>query len=217
MVNNLISFEGGIGSGKTTIADRFTIRLQTLGIKASVVREPGYTKIGEGIRNILLNPDSTNMANKTELFLYLAARAQLIHEVIAPKLAAGETVVIDRYIDSSTVYQGIVKDIGIHAVNDLNFWTTMGIKYIPRITFILDVEVAIGLSRSTKTIEKDLTGKDETRMEAKGLSFHEQARAAYLGLAKSDDTGRIYTLDSTNNIDALLEQAIAIYKLKKRR
>jgi len=212
----LISFEGSIGSGKTTLARRFTARLQSLGIKTSLVRDPGETKIGEGIRNILLDSNSINMDDKTELFLYLAARAQLVHEVIAPKLAAGETVVLDRYIDSSIVYQGLLKNIEVRMIKNLNFWITKGIKYMPHITFMLDVEANLGLSRSNKTIERDLTSKDETRQEAKGLSFHEQVRAAYLGLAKSDDTGRVYVLDSTNNdITILLRQTIEIYKLRK--
>ncbi len=169
-----ITFEGGEGAGKSThirfVASYFRLR----GRKALVVREPGSTPIGEQIRKILLNPKNKTMSLEAELFLYLAARAQLVNEVIRPALKKGVVVISDRFEDSTLVYQGYAGRFPIAWLKQIA-GAARG-QIVPKLTFLLDIDVEKGLKRSGR--------KD--RMERKPVRFHERIRQGYLTLAKQD-------------------------------
>lgn len=206
----IVSFEGGEGSGKTTLAKRFTEYLQNKGTPTVLFRDPGNTEIGDNIRKILLSSKSTNMSNKTELLLYLASRAQLVHESIIPAVSAGRTVVLDRYVDSTLVYQGYARGYSREHIKQLNFWVTDWGVYMPNITFLLDVDPFLGLARSNKRLAASMA--DENRMELEGVSFHREVRKAYLDIARTEHT-RVLALDSTNNdLDTLFEEICTTFK-----
>lgn len=167
-----ITFEGGEGAGKSTQIKFAASYFRKKGRKVLIIREPGSTPIGEQIRNILLHPKNKKMAVETELFLYLAARAQLVKEVIEPALKKGRVVISDRYEDSTLVYQGDAGGLGVDFVSKIAA-VARG-KIIPQLTFLLDVSVRSGLKRS---------GRGD-RMEKKSIQFHEQIRKGFLTLAR---------------------------------
>ena len=169
-----ITFEGGEGTGKSTQIRFAASYFQRKGKKVLVVREPGSTSIGEAIRNLLLDPKNKEMSVRTELFLYLAARAQLVHERISPALKKGYVVISDRFEDSTLVYQSFAGRLPLDEVKQAAKAARGNL--VPDITFLLDVEVEEGLKRS---------GRDD-RMERKSLSFHHRIRKGYLKLAKQN-------------------------------
>ncbi len=169
-----ITFEGGEGAGKSTQIKFAASYFRKKRRRVLIVREPGSTPIGEQIRNILLHPKNKKMAVETELFLYLAARAQLIREVIEPALKKGMVVISDRYEDSTVVYQGYAGGLGVDFVSRIA--PAVRGKIIPQLTFLLDVNVKRGLKRSGRS----------DRMEKKSIHFHNQIRKGYLTLAKQN-------------------------------
>ncbi|MDF9827586.1 dTMP kinase [Ereboglobus sp. PH5-10] len=174
----LISFEGSEGSGKTTQIARLVKRLEKLGHEIVTTREPGGTKIGEQVRDILLhNAGSDKMFAETELLLFAAARAQIVREVIAPALLRGAVVLSDRYLDSSTVYQGIARNLGSDPVNEINRFAIGSV--MPDVTVVIDVPTKVSLSRISKR-----KGAKPDRMERENIDFYEKVRAGYLVLAK---------------------------------
>jgi dTMP kinase len=183
-----ITFEGIDGCGKSTQISRFEATLRENGIPSVVTREPGGTKIGQAIRDILLSLDNTCMVPLAELFLYAADRAQHVSEVIKPALEAGKWVICDRYFDATTVYQGVVLGRHEKLIEQLNRETTLGCK--PDVTLLLDCPAEVGLERRTKR------DKRRDRFERKTLDFHIKIRYGYLALAnKYKDRFRI--IDST--------------------
>jgi dTMP kinase len=142
-----VVFEGGDGSGKSTQIRLLRSAIERAGWDVLITREPGGTRIGEGIREVLLSPDSSEMSDRTEALLYAAARAQHVDEVIRPALEAGQVVLCDRYVDSSIVYQGTARGLGERAVADLNAWATGELR--PDLTVLLDVDPEEGLRRAT--------------------------------------------------------------------
>ena len=182
-----ITFEGIDGCGKTTQISRFAATLGKRGIPILVTREPGGTEIGQAIRDILLDVDNTNIAPLAELFLYAADRAQHVAEVIKPALGANKWVISDRYLDATTVYQGVVlKDYG-RLIEVLNREATLDCQ--PDITFLLDCPAEVGLERIAK---RDQQEKKRDRFERKSLDFHIKIRYGYLALAnKHKDRFRI--------------------------
>jgi dTMP kinase len=170
----LITFEGVEGSGKSTQAERLAKRLAALGVSCLASREPGGTKIGEGIRSILLNPHHNEMHGLTELFLYLAARNQLVRQDVLPALAAGKVVVLDRFADSSMAYQGSGRGLGEKLVARLNKLATAGLK--PNLTVLVDVPVEVGQGRKGSGVLD--------RLERERVEFHERVRNGYLRVAR---------------------------------
>ncbi len=176
-----ITLEGIEGSGKSTQARHLTEWLRSAGHDCLLTREPGGTPLGRRIRQLLLDPDSGQIAATAELFLYCADRVQHVQEVIRPALAQGRTVVCDRYVDATLAYQGyarghdlnFIKSLHLVAVNDL----------MPDWTILLDLPAAAGLARAWQQIHDGLRPKSETRFEAEDLGFHEKVRAGYLALA----------------------------------
>ena len=174
----LISFEGSEGSGKTSQIARLAGHLQKLKRDVVTVREPGGTEIGEQIRNIIVhNSKGDEMTPETELLLFAAARAQLVREVIAPALMRGSIVLSDRFLDSSTVYQGIGRNLAADPVNQINRFAVGDV--MPHLTIIIDVPTKVGLARIHQRAS-DLPD----RMERENIDFYNKIREGYLVLAK---------------------------------
>ncbi len=175
--------EGPDGSGKSTQIEMLKEYLDEKGKSYIVTREPGGTKIGEEIRKLILNPEHGEMSPVTEMLLYAASRAQLMQEVIIPALEHGQFVISDRFVDSSLVYQGIARNLGIDTVSKVN---EPGIgSYRPDTVFYLDISEEEGLRRKLKQKKLD-------RMEQEGIAFHHLVSEGYRRvLSERDDVIRI--------------------------
>lgn len=161
---------GPDGSGKTTQINLLKEYLEEAGYECLITREPGGTVIGEEVRQLILNPEHKEMSPVTEMLLYAASRAQLVHEVIGPALEEGKIVISDRFVDSSIVYQGIARKLGISTVSAVNA-PGIGI-YRPDGIFFIDLSEAEGLRR--KKEQKNLD-----RMEQEGIDFHHMVSEGY--------------------------------------
>lgn len=170
-----ITMEGPDGSGKTTQIDLLKKYLEHRGYDIVIAREPGGTTIGEAIREIILNPDYKEMGHMTELLLYASARAQLVNQVIKPALAEGKAVICDRFVESSAVYQGIGRGLGVDTVYEVNNFALGDVK--PKLTIFMDLDAEDGIKRKKKQAELD-------RMEQEDLSFHKRVVEGYRQLAK---------------------------------
>lgn len=191
----LISFEGGDGSGKTTQLKLLDNYLASRGKLCLSTREPGGTTLGEMIRKILLEAGKVEIASSTELFLYLADRAQHVHEVIRPALASGRLVLCDRFTDSTLAYQGYGRGVDLDMLRRLNQVASHGIT--PDVTFLLDCPVEVGLSRTAqRNMNLKSGGSREDRFEQERADFHERVRRGFLELARVEPK-RIYVLDAS--------------------
>ena len=192
----LISFEGSEGSGKSTQITRLAEHFQKAGRDVVSTREPGGTEIGEQIRNIIVhNSKGDEMCAETELLLFTAARAQLVREVIAPALLRGSIVLSDRFLDSSTVYQGIGRNLAADPVAQINRFAVGDV--IPDLTIVIDVPEEVSLAR-LKTRASDLPD----RMERQNVDFYRKVREGYLVLAKGMPE-RFIVVDGTKSADAV--------------
>jgi dTMP kinase len=192
----LISFEGAEGSGKSTQISRLAAHFQKSGRDVVSTREPGGTEIGELIRSIIVhNSKGDEMCAETELLLFTAARAQLVREVIAPALVRGAIVLSDRFLDSSTVYQGIGRNLAADPVNQINRFAVGNV--MPDLTVVIDVPEDVSLAR-LKTRASDLPD----RMERENIGFYKKVREGYLVLAKGMPE-RFIVVDGTKTEDAI--------------
>ena len=192
----LISFEGSEGSGKSTQIARLAKHVQLLGREVLTTREPGGTEIGEQIRNIIVhNSKGDEMCAETELLLFTAARAQLVREVIAPALLRGSIVLSDRFLDSSTVYQGIGRNLAADPVAQINRFAVGDV--MPDLTIVIDVPEEVSLAR-LKTRASDLPD----RMERENIDFYKKVREGYLVLAKGMPE-RFIVVDGTKSEDVI--------------
>lgn len=191
----LVSFEGAEGSGKSTQIRLLQEHLQGLGYPVTITREPGGTRIGERIRDLLLAPVYQEMAPLTEAFLYAADRAQHVYQVIQPALERNEVVLTDRFVDASLVYQGVARGLGQELVQQLNHLILQGLR--PNLTLLLDIEPFEGIRRLET---------EGDRIEAFSLSFHEKVREAYLQMAQKED--RYIVLDASRKIGDLHQHII---------
>jgi len=182
-----ITFEGIDGCGKSTQLNMLKDYLEAQGKDLLIVREPGGTDIGEKIREVLLSKKSMGMCSITELFLFEAARAQIIEEKIKPALEAGTIVICDRFFDSTFAYQGYARGLGEDMVRTLNDIATAGLA--PDITIFLDITVDEALKRRMGR------GEAEDRMEAQGLLFQQAVRDGYI--AAADKESRIFRIDAS--------------------
>ncbi len=175
----LISFEGSEGSGKSTQISRVARRFEDAGYDVVVTREPGGTSIGEEVRHILMHSDkSGKMQPETELLLFAASRAQLVREVIYPAVQDGKIVLCDRFMDSTTVYQGIARNIQSEPVHIINTFAVG--EMIPDVTLVIDIAAEEGLKR-IRLRANDLPD----RMEEENIAFYQKVRNGYLMLAKA--------------------------------
>lgn len=173
-----ITFEGPDGSGKTTQLARLVERLRAEGRAFYTTREPGGTPIGDQIRAVLHDLKNEGMHPRTEILLYAASRAQLVAQEIAPRLAAGETVLSDRYADSTLAYQGYGRGLDLEALRAILRFATGGLQ--PDLTVYLDITPEVGLRRR---LQAAANGAAEwNRLDAESLAFHERVRAGYLAL-----------------------------------
>lgn len=184
-----MSFEGLDGSGKTTQVERLRARREAEGHEVVTAREPGGTELGEQLRTLILHGDE--MTPWTEALLYAAARAELVAQVIRPALARGADVLLDRYVDSSVVYQGIARGLGLAEVLQLNLLAVDGL--LPDRTFVL----AIGSEQSLERV-----GSKPDRIERAGAAFHADVAAGYERLAALFPE-RVVVLDGTLPADTL--------------
>jgi len=193
MKNKFITFEGSEGCGKSTQSEMLFSYLKSKGVKAVYLREPGGVKLSEDIRRILLDPES-RVSAEAETLLYMASRAQLVEEVIKPALKSGETVVCDRFLDSTIAYQGFGLGIDIGFIKLLGNFATGGIK--PDLTIFLDLPVEKGLKHRDN--RKD-------RIEQRPVSYHEKVRRGYLKLAE-EEPARIRVVKVLEDKDATQEE-----------
>lgn len=198
-----ITMEGPDGSGKSTQIELLKDYLSEKGYDIIVTREPGGTQISEKIRKIILDKENEKMSDMTELMLYVAARAQLVDEVIKPALDKNQVVISDRFVDSSAVYQGIARGLGTKLVYEMNQYA---ISRMPDITFLLDLDAKEGIKRKKHQAALD-------RLELEKLSFHEKVVEGYRSLAKEQD--RIVLIDATLPKETIFERIISVLQERK--
>lgn len=185
-------FEGPEGAGKSTQIARLAERLRAAGRDVVLTREPGGTRAGDAVRQVLLDPAQV-IHPLTEFLLYSASRAQHVSEVIAPALEAGRDVVSDRFTGASVAYQGYGRGLDLGFVEELNDRVTGGLK--PDLTVLLDIEPAAGLQRAGARSEQD-------RLEAAGLPFHERVRRGYLVQAEADPSWLVIDAQAPEDVVA---------------
>ncbi len=193
----LITFEGLDFCGKSTQVKRLDDHLRAAGRDVRVLREPGGTPLGEVIRGLLLDHTHAAMTDAGELLLFSASRAQLVQDVVRPALQAGTVVILDRYYDSTTAYQGYGRGIALDVIHAVNRFATGGLA--PDLTFFLDIP-EVEIERRMQQVRR--TGD---RMESSGRQFYERVRAGYRALAAAE--ARFRVLDGMQAID-VLERAI---------
>lgn len=184
--------EGPDGSGKTTQINLLKTYLEEAGYECLITREPGGTIIGEEVRQLILNPEYKEMSPVTEMLLYAASRAQLVHEVIGPALENGKIVISDRFVDSSIVYQGIARNLGISTVAAVNA-PGIGI-YRPDGIFFIDLSEAEGLRRKKEQKKLD-------RMEQESIEFHHLVSEGYRKVLA--DRPEVVKIDGNKEIDVI--------------
>ena len=201
-MKKFITFEGIDGCGKTTQINLLSEFLNKINLDNYIIREPGNTNISEKIRDILLNKENC-ISSESETLLFMSARAQLVKEIIIPKLKNNVIILCDRFSDSTLAYQGYGRGINIDVINQLNLFATKNIS--PYLTIILDVDPLIVLNR--KLIKK------EDRIESEGAIFQNKVRNGYLEIAKN--TKRCEILNCNNKtIEEVHLEIVKIVKTK---
>jgi dTMP kinase len=203
-----ITLEGTDGSGKSTAAKGVKAALTEQGYDVLLTREPGGTSIGDQIRDVLLNRlDNTMMHAHTELLLFCASRAQLVHEVVRPFLANGGIVVCDRYIDSTLAYQGYGHGLKLKDLRRILDFATGGL--LPDATLYLDLKPEIGLERRRKA--QLFQGDDMDRLDAMKLAFHERVYAGYEALI-AESPARWMRIDAAQSPEKVVAAALKCLK-----
>jgi dTMP kinase len=177
MAGTFITFEGTEGSGKTSVIREVKDHYESIGYAVLVTREPGGVRISEKIRDIILDRSHTEMDARTEALLFAASRRQHLKEVILPALQEGKIVLCDRYVDSSLVYQGIARGLGIEAVYEINRFAIEDV--LPNLTIFVDVRPEIGLARVFNAL-----GREVNRLDLEQKSFHQTIYDGYKDLIR---------------------------------
>ncbi len=198
-MGNFITFEGIEGSGKTTQIKLLASHLEVLGYQVVMTREPGGCPISDKIRSILLDADNHSMRPLTELFLYAAARAQHVAEVIKPALESGCIVLCDRFTDATIAYQSFGRGIEPGTIQTLNILACQSVR--PDLTVLIDCDPDIGLMRARQRIEA-ASGPREERFELEALEFHRRVRDGYLGMAMQEPQ-RFLKIEGSGTIDEI--------------
>lgn len=195
----LITIEGLDGAGKSTLAQALRDALAARGRRVELLREPGGVELSERVRALVKDPD-LHIAPRTEALLYAAARAQLVEQRIAPLLAEGVDVLLDRYVDSSLAYQGAARGLGVEHVRGVNRFATGGL--VPDRTLLLRIEPAAGRARQSGR------GEPRDRIEREDEAFFQRIAAAYDELAAAEPD-RVRVLDASAARERVLEAALA--------
>jgi dTMP kinase len=195
-----VTFEGLDGSGKSTQAELLRARLEADGVDIVSTREPGGTELGERLRDLVLH--GGHVGPWAEALIYVAARAQLVDEVIRPALDRGASVICDRYLDSSVAYQGVARGLGLDRMFDLNLAAIGGL--VPDRTYLLELDPGQVASRIRR---------HHDRLEREGDDFRERAAAGYRELAQRFPE-RIVVLDATRPVDELAEEVYGSLRVR---
>lgn len=195
-----ITFEGGEGSGKTTIAKMVQDELIKEGHEVILTREPGGVKISEQIRDVIVDTNNKEMDSKTEALLYAASRRQHLVEKVFPALQEGKIVICDRYLDSSLVYQGIARGIGIDEVYTMNLFATD--NKLPDLTLFFDIDPQLGLQRINSNSNREIN-----RLDLESLEFHKKVYNGYLTICNTY-TDRIKKIDASQSIEDVFNQVM---------
>lgn len=194
----LITFEGSEGCGKSTQIQRLCARLTAAGCEVMMLREPGGTVVGEKVRDLLQHTkEAVNMTSESELLLFAASRAQLVREKIRPALERGAMVILDRFLDSTTVYQGIARGLPMESVMAINRFAVG--HTLPDLTVVLDMNADQAWERI------HATGRELDRMESQPREFFEKVRQGYLHLAV-EQPDRMVVLNAAQTPEAIEEQ-----------
>lgn len=206
----LITFEGIDGAGKSTQIQELVHALAARGIEAITLREPGGTAVAEKIRHILLE-SSHEISPIGELLLFSASRAELIQQVVMPALANGKTVILDRFFDSTTAYQGYGRGIDMDVLRSIIAISTCGIT--PDITFYLDLEPEEAMKRKFSKTSIPLVFQDDEldRMERSGIEFYRNVRQGYLDIARINSQ-RFVLLNALDSIAVIHNRILALLK-----
>lgn len=199
-VGYFVVFEGGEGAGKSTQMLAFVDWLKARGDEVVMTREPGGTRVGERIREILLDPELDGLDPRSEALLYAADRAQHVAEVIKPALQAGKVVVSDRFVDSSLAYQGVARGLGVDEIYEISKWAIDNV--LPDLVMFLEVDPAEGLRRK---------GDDTDRIEREGGDFHARVAAAYAELSGRFPE-RFVILDAAGSAAEVHERVVAAFE-----
>jgi dTMP kinase len=204
MNGKFITFEGSEGSGKSTQAALVLEYLKSRKLPVMLLREPGGVKISENIRKLLLDVNNGGMGDESETLLYMAARAQMVKEVLEPQLKSSKIILCDRFLDSTIANQGYGNGIDIKTIEQMGLFATRGIS--PDLTILFDINPEKGLSRA---------GDKKDRIESRSLEYHKRVRNGYLELGKKHpERIKLIEVDSTKeeifkrvklHIDALLK------------
>jgi len=199
MAGLFITFEGTEGCGKSTQINALAARLQDQGQQVLQTREPGGTRLGEAVRDLLQHDEAgAGMSPEAELLLFTASRAQLTRERILPAIAKGEIVLCDRFMDSTTVYQGVARQIDIQAVAAINRFAVGEAR--PDLTILIDLSPEVGMARVHARSDGQLD-----RIEQEAIEFFQAVRAGYLKLAESEPE-RFLVLDGSASVEVLEQQ-----------
>jgi dTMP kinase len=203
----LITFEGIDGAGKSTQIQELVHALTSQGVEVVSLREPGGTAVAEKIRHILLE-SSHKISSIGELLLFSASRAELVQEVIMPALASGKAVILDRFFDSTTAYQGYGRGIDMEILRSIIAVSTCGIT--PDVTFFLDLEPEEALKRkfSKRSIPLAFEDDELDRMERSGLEFYHRVRQGYLDIMRLNNE-RFFSINALDPVAAIHRQIIA--------
>jgi dTMP kinase len=199
MTGLFITFEGTEGCGKSTQINALAARLQDQGQQVLQTREPGGTPLGEAVRNLLQHDEAgAGMSPEAELLLFTASRAQLTRERILPAIAKGEIVLCDRFMDSTTVYQGVARQINTQAVATINRFAVGEAR--PDLTILIDLPPEVGMARVHARSDGQLD-----RIEQEAIEFFQAVRTGYLKLAESEPE-RFLVLDGSASVEVLEQQ-----------
>ncbi|WP_427337703.1 dTMP kinase [Caloranaerobacter sp. DY30410] len=191
-----ITIEGPDGSGKSTQIRLLEEYLKDKGYNVVVTREPGGTRISEDIRKVILDTSNTNMSPHTEALLYAASRAQHVYETILPALRKGKIVICDRFVDSSLVYQGFARGLGIEKIKEINDFATEGLE--PDITLFFDIDVDVALKRIGNRTTRD-------RLDKENVEFHRKVYEGYMKIREMY-SHRIEVINAACDIENTFKQ-----------
>jgi len=189
-----ITLEGIDFSGKSTQAERLVSQLRKSGLDPLFLREPGGTLLSERVREILLNRGEIPIGAKSELLLFLAARAQLVDDLMIPALESDRIVICDRFFDSTFAYQGFARGLPVENIREINSFATSGL--VPDLTLLFDLPVEVAQRRGAGL------SSEGDRLENEKTGFHQRVRDGYLQLARTEPT-RISVIDASGSLDAV--------------